>query len=206
MNPYIADILAQPQALREGVSGYPSRAVRDLRNWLLKGDFDRILITGMGSSYNAAYPAVIQLAGQAVPVELVNTAELLHARRGMIRPRSLLWMNSQSGESAEVVRLLEQIRHLRPACSLAFVNAASSSLALEADVTVPIHAGPEATVSTKTYVNMLAANLLAASDLMGGDSEALAGELMAAAGVMEQYLAAWEDRAEEIDQLLVNFE
>src|SRR5512139_2814202 len=121
MNPYIADILAQPGALRDAVKNYSSRALRDLRKWLLKGDFDRIIITGMGSSYNSAYPAVIQLSTQAVPVHFVNTAELLHSLSGMIGPRSLLWMNSQSGESAELVHLLEKVRTSPPACSLAFV-------------------------------------------------------------------------------------
>jgi hypothetical protein len=42
-----------------------------------------------------------------------------------------------------------------------------------ADICLPIHAGPESTVITKIYVNMLAVDLLAAHQLVGQDVEPL---------------------------------
>ena len=42
-----------------------------------------------------------------------------------------------------------------PACLLTCVNDESSPLASAADIFLPIHAGPETTVSTKTYLNTL---------------------------------------------------
>ena len=90
MNPYIKDILSQPEALDNAVKNYSTSA---LRNTNLTA-FDRIILSGMGSSYYAAYPALVELSNQQVPVHLVNAAELLHSLHGMIGPRSLLWLNS----------------------------------------------------------------------------------------------------------------
>src|SRR5687768_18058535 len=110
MNPYIRDILAQPAALRDALKNYSLSALQDIHNRLQRGDFDRIILSGMGSSQYAAYPALIRLERQPVPVQLVNASELLHSLPGMIGPRSLLWLNSQSGRSAELEHLLEHIR------------------------------------------------------------------------------------------------
>jgi glutamine---fructose-6-phosphate transaminase (isomerizing) len=160
----------------------------------------------MGSSYYAAYPALIQLASQPVPVQLINASELLHSLNEMIGARSLLWLNSQSGRSAELVQLLGRIKTAPPACTLTFVNDITSPMAERADMCLPIHASMEATVSTKTYVNMLAVNLLAAIQLVNGDLDSAVLEMRAAADAMEIYLVDWETRLRELDSLLGDFE
>lgn len=206
MNPYIADILSQPSVLRTALEHFSPEDLDAVCTRLQSGEFDRIILTGMGSSYNACYPALIQLCEQPLPVQLVNASELLHSLSGTIGTRSLLWMNSQSGRSAELVHLLERIKTRRPGLVLSFVNDLSSPLAKSADVCTPIHAGEEATVSTKTYVNMLAVNLLAAIQLTGGDVGSAIREMQTAAGAMESYLAKWETRVQELDSLLGEFE
>jgi glucosamine--fructose-6-phosphate aminotransferase (isomerizing) len=201
MNQYIQDILSQPAALRDAVNMYSASALEKIN----LSDFDRVIISGMGSSHNAAYPALIELSKQPVPVQLINTAELLHSFLGTINPRTLLWLNSQSGRSAEPVHLLEKLPHA-PACLLTCVNDGSSPMAERADICLPIHAGVEDTVSTKTYVNMMAVNLLAAIQLAGGDLEAAASEMRATADAMEAWLADWESRVPELDSMLGDFE
>ena len=202
MNPYIEDILSQPEALHAAVRNYPASILEKINF----ADFDRIIISGMGSSYYAAYPALVELSSQSVPVQLVNAAELLHSLNGMIGPRSLLWLNSQSGRSAELVHLLQRIESQPPARLLTFVNDISSPMGERADICVPIHAGEEATVSTKTYVNMLAVNLLAAIQLSGGDVESAIQEMGLTADAMESYLADWEGRVSELDSMLGEFD
>lgn len=206
MNPYIADILSQPSVLRTALEKFTTHKLDAVRTRLQANEFDRIIITGMGSSYNACYPALIQLCKQSVPVQLVNASELLHSLSGMIGTRSLLWMCSQSGRSAELVHLLERIKTQRPGCILTSVNDLSSPLAERADVCIPIHAGEEATVSTKTFVNMLAVNLLASIHLIGGDVDAAIREMHSTAYAMESYLAKWETHVQELDSLLGEFE
>jgi len=200
MNQYIQDILSQPAALRDVLDQYSTSALEKIK---LSG-FDRVIISGMGSSYNAAYPAFIKLSSQPVPVQLVNAAELLHSFIGTITPRALLWLNSQSGRSAEPVRLLEKLSQ-PPACLLTCVNDVFSPMAKRADVCIPIHAGIEDTVSTKTYTNMMAVNLLAAVQLVGENLEVAISEMRAAADAMETYLTGWEAHVRKMDSMLGDF-
>ena len=202
MNAYIRDILSQPVALRNAIENYSASALEKIN----LADFDRVIVSGMGSSCYAAYPALIELSKQSVPAQLVNTAELLHSLNGLIGSRTLLWLNSQSGRSAELVHLLEQIKPRPPAQLLTFVNDVTSPLGTQTDICVPIHAGEEATVSTKTYTNMLAVNLLAAIQLSNGDVYAAMQEMRDTAVVMEAYLANWEARVQELDSLLEQFD
>jgi glutamine---fructose-6-phosphate transaminase (isomerizing) len=202
MNQYIQDILAQPSALRTALDNYSTFALEKIN----LTDFDCIIISGMGSSYNAAYPAFIKLSTQSVPVQLINASELLHSFFGIIGTRSLLWLNSQSGQSAEPVHLLERFDSHSPGCLLTFVNDLSSPMGERANICVPIHAGNEATVSTKTYTNMMAINLLAAIQLINGDLDSAILEMRAAAGAMESYLANWEARVSELDAMLGKFD
>jgi glucosamine--fructose-6-phosphate aminotransferase (isomerizing) len=205
MNAYIRDILSQPATLREALDRYSTSALAKIE----LGNFDRIILSGMGSSYYAAYPALIELSKQPVPVQLVNAAELLHSLRGMIGPRSLLWLNSQSGRSAELVHLLEQVKSTPAGYLLTFVNNLSSPMGVGGDVSVPIHAGEEATVSTKTYINMLAVNLLAAIQLSGGGTHAVQAalrEMYATADAMDSYLATWGSLVQELDSMLGEFD
>jgi glucosamine--fructose-6-phosphate aminotransferase (isomerizing) len=205
MSPYITDLLAQPSALRDLLRKYPRGALEKLHQDLKSGKFERILVTVMGSSLNAAYPGVIELCGQPVPVQYVNAAELLHFMDKMVGSRTLLWLNSQSGRSAELVHLLDHLTIRTPASILGFVNDETSPMASHADVCLFIHAGPEATVSTKTYVNMLAANLLAAVQLTAGDLETALKDLLTAADAMETYLSEWQARIDGLDAVLDEF-
>lgn len=202
MNPYIYDILSQPEALRAALEHYPAEKIEPLRVRLQAGDFDRIVLTGMGSSFNAAYPAWLRLAVLPIPTLFLNAAELLHYGQNLIGLRSLLWMNSQSGRSVEVVRLLESLEDRRPAFQISMSNFVDSPMAQSADLAVPIHAGSEATVSTKTYLNMLAVLSLAAVQLTGGDWSAARKSMQAAADAMEAYLANWQEKIAELDALL----
>jgi glucosamine--fructose-6-phosphate aminotransferase (isomerizing) len=202
MTPYVEDILSQPAALRTALETYSLSALEKIN----LAEFDRIIISGMGSSSYAAYPALIELSRQSTPVQLVNAAELLHSLNGMIGTRSLLWLNSQSGRSAELVHLLERIQVRRPAHLLTFVNDASSPMGEGADICIPIHAGEEATVSTKTYTNMLAVNLLAAIQLSGGIVDLAVQEMRAAADAVEGYLVNWEAQMQELDSMLGEFD
>lgn len=202
MNPYLRDILSQPAALRAALENYPAETIEPLRARLQTGAFDRIVLTGMGSSLNAAYPAWLRLAALPIPTLFVNSAELLHYGQNMIGPRTLLWVNSQSGRSVEIVRLLESLADRRPACQLSMSNFLDSPMSQRADLPVPIYAGSEATVSTKTYLNMLAVLSLAAAQLTGDDWEALRKSMRQAAGAIEIYLANWQEKVAELDGLL----
>lgn len=202
MNPYISDILSQPAALRQAINNFSMPSLDSVRQRLDDGEFDRIVITGMGASFNAAYPAYIQLSNLPVPILHLNTAELVHYFNGLVGSRTLLWINSQSGRSAEPLHLLERLKSTPPACSLACTNDEASPLASASDICLPIHAGPETTVSTKTYVNTMAVNLLTAYQISGKPIKSLKKEMLTAADAIETYLEDWQIHVDTLDTLL----
>lgn len=201
-NPYIQDILAQPEALQRALENFDEDLLAVLRGKLVRNEFDRILITGMGASYNAAYPAYLHLINLGLPVMLVNAAELLHYSSDLISGSSLLWLNSQSGRSIELVRLFDRIKAQPAAAILATVNDISSPLASGVDICLPIYAGDEATVSTRTYLNMLAINDLAAVVLIGGDLQTTKIKFLLAVEKMQEYLSNWQAAVAEMDARL----
>ncbi len=201
-NPYITDILSQPAALREVLEHYPAGQIELLRTRLQQGDFSRLVLTGMGSSFNAAYPAWLKLLPLSTPAIHVNSAELLHYGQDLIDSRTLLWINSQSGRSVEIVRLLENLKNCRPAFQLSMSNFLESPMAQSADLAVPIHAGEEATVSTKTYLNMLAMLMLSSAQLAGENWQALQQSMRKAVDGVQAYLDQWQEKVAELDGLL----
>jgi glucosamine--fructose-6-phosphate aminotransferase (isomerizing) len=112
----------------------------------------------------------------------------------------LLWITSQSGRSAELIPLIDYTRSPRPGLLLATVNDLSSPLASTADITIPIDAPAERTVSTRTYLNTLAITQLAALAITAKDAseqsillnEALA-DCLQGTDIIADYLKNWQD-------------
>ncbi len=201
-NPFIEDILSQPTALRDALSHYQAESIEPLRLSLQNGDFNRIVLTGMGSSIYSAYPAWLTLLSQPTPAMYINAAELLHYGYESIDHKTLLWINSQSGYSVEIMRLLEKISSKGPAFQFSMTNNLDSPLAKKANLAIPIHAGDEATVSTKTFINMMAMLRLASVQLAGGDWQSLLQSMVKAADSIESYLENWQEKMAELDALL----
>ena len=169
--PYVRDILSQPEALVTAVRAFDASVLKDIAAQLKAGQYDRVVLTGMGASYQSGYPAWLMLARGPLPAIWVDTAELIHHAASLVTPRTLLWMTSQSGRSVEITAALDGGRLTQPAALIATVNDLQSPLAQAAAACIPMHAEPEATVSTRTYVNTLALGQLAAIALLSGDVE-----------------------------------
>lgn len=75
-NPYILDILSQPAALQAALENFDSAPLAPLAATLQRGDFDRVVLTGMGGSLYACYPIWQTLAATGLPAMWVDTAEL----------------------------------------------------------------------------------------------------------------------------------
>ncbi|WP_299025330.1 SIS domain-containing protein [uncultured Thermanaerothrix sp.] len=189
--PYIDDILAQAESLRDALEGFDPQSLEVVARFVKAGNYDRVILTGMGASYYGAYPAWLKLCGLGLPVALWDTAELLHYGLPQVSSRTLLWVISQSGESAEVHRLLERLATHRAGLLIGVTNHPSSTLARAADIILPLHAGTEHTVSTRTYINTLAVTLLAAAALLGESLSAWKEILWQGQAAMEAYLKAW---------------
>jgi|YNPNPStandDraft_1061719.scaffolds.fasta_scaffold00634_5 glucosamine--fructose-6-phosphate aminotransferase (isomerizing) len=201
-NPYVGDILSQADSLKNALRRFDPAPLQPLAARLRAGGFGRIILTGMGASFYAAYPIWLRLAQAGLPAFWVDTAELLHYARPLITDDSLVWILSQSGRSAEIVALLDSLKGT-PAALLATVNDLESPLALSAKAhLIPIHAEPELTVSTRTYLNTLAAAQLAALVFIGEDVQQGWETLQSAAEAIAAYLADWKIHLETIGALV----
>ncbi len=129
-------------------------------------DVNRIIIIACGTACYAAMVAKYwfeQIAGIAVDVDVASE---FRYRNPVVDKNSLFIAVSQSGETADTLAALRYCKEkgLRTA---ALVNVMTSTMAREADIALPINAGPEIGVaSTKAFTSQLTA--LAALTLSAG--------------------------------------
>ena len=195
--PFIADIRGQGEALRRALDGDVLRQIAEIR----AADYHRVVLSGMGASLFALYPAWLSLVQAGVPAWWVDASELLHDAEGLITERTLVLLTSQSGRSAEIVALLEALAARRPRCMIGITNDPESPLGRGADRTVPLLSGQEHTVSTKSYMNTLAVAHLVAGTLLGTRLET--GPSRHAADALDRYLGTeWERHGGMIDAAL----
>jgi glucosamine--fructose-6-phosphate aminotransferase (isomerizing) len=155
-----------------------------------------VLWTGMGTSYFAAYPASIYLCQHGTPSIAIESAELVHYYSGLISERSLMVAISQSGETAEVRRLVDGVRGRTRIVGI--TNDPASHLARKADVVLPLGAGEERGPATKTYTAALAVSLLLAMDLTSTRSAPGVAQLSSAVDAMERFIERWKETIEAL--------
>jgi glucosamine--fructose-6-phosphate aminotransferase (isomerizing) len=149
-----------------------------------------VVFTGMGSSLFAAYPAQAYLTQQGVRALVWETAELVHHHLKILRPDTLLVVVSQSGQTAEVVQLLKSLP--AEARVLAVTNVEASPLAKCANLLLPMMAGAQAAVSTKTYTSSVAVLMYLAFAIAGHAPGPLTQEVMRAVEIQEKILERHE--------------
>ena len=151
MNAFYAEIFQQPQALREQARFYDQPTNKKLLASLPAPTMP--LLTGMGASYHAALIAQLHAHSLGVPAYALEAADLLNYSRPLLNKNSQLVFVSQSGSSGEIAPILEQLPN--EATLLAVTNDTQSLLARQAGIVLPLMAGTETTVATKTYLNSL---------------------------------------------------
>jgi arabinose-5-phosphate isomerase len=112
----------------------------------LDGDFERavqllfecrgrVIVTGMGKSGIICRKIAATLSSTGTSAYFLHPAEAIHGDLGAIREEDVVLALSYSGETEELVRLLEAIRRLG-ARLIAMTGDSSSTLAKAADVTL----------------------------------------------------------------------
>ncbi|HVN81296.1 MAG TPA: SIS domain-containing protein [Terriglobia bacterium] len=199
--PYFHDLLAQPRSLADTLDKLKAEdSLKALVRKFGNNEYDRIVLTGMGSSFHALYPLSLRLAAGGLTPLMIETSELDYYYAKLLGPRTLLIAVSQSGESVEIVRLLEINNQRSPV--IAVTNSPQSSLALSSDSVVLTHAGPESTVSCKTYVATLVALVWLGDLLCREDLSETRKEIESAIPLMECYLNKWNNHTEELGIIL----
>ena len=183
--------MAQPLALQATQKwlGAPGtwEAARQLiqsRKWA------RIVLTGMGSSFHSMHALNLALIDANLNPVMMETSELIHYGLPLCDAQTLIVAVSQSGSSAETLRLLE-LNERSPL--LAVTNTADSPLARQADLALLTQAGPEFSVSCKTYVVGLMALQWLAAVFAGSDAAKTKAQLGPAAELADRYLTHWKE-------------
>jgi glucosamine--fructose-6-phosphate aminotransferase (isomerizing) len=127
-----------------------------------------------------------------IPATIWDTSELINYGFNILNPKTLLIVVSQSGESAEIRRLMEIERPV--ALMIGVTNQVESTLGICADLTLDIRAGEEATVSTKTYLTSLSVLHLLGEQIISGDLQAQKQEIINIAGKLDAYLSSLREK------------
>lgn len=202
MDYFLEEILSQPRVLRASVDRYLEddallQAVNKVRD---EGGYRLVLLTGMGSSYFALYPACIYLSEHGLPAFMVEASELLHYYKDLVSERVLVVIASQSGETVEVKRLLGEVGG--KSFIISVTNDAENHLARNSDLPLYLHAGEERAPASKTHTATVAVVLLLAMHLTStGDSQRLQG-VYAAVQAMEDFLEGWRGRIDGLVDFL----
>jgi len=153
------EIFEQPVVVAQTLRSY----IRQIENRvaLPQMDFDlsaveRITIVACGTSYYAGMVAKYWFERFArVPVD-IDVASEFRYRDPVLEPGGLALFISQSGETADTLAALRHCKANGQVIAVV-VNVPTSSMAREADLLLPTHAGPEIGVaSTKAFTCQLA--------------------------------------------------
>ena len=199
---YLRDILYQPQALEATLNGLRAEPHLVHRvSALRRKQHTRVVLTGMGSSLYALYPLELMLAAYGETVCRAETSELIHSLPALLHEDSIIVAVSQSGQSAEIVRLLEQ--NGGRAELIGVTNTPGSPLDQKAGLSILTRCGDEFSVSTKTYVTTLLALEILGALWCGGDAGQACRGLEEASVLLSDYLgnlaAHVQSLAEELD-------
>jgi glucosamine--fructose-6-phosphate aminotransferase (isomerizing) len=207
----LREIYEQPAALNRTFDRYlrdhelRPEIAEQLANW--PGPAGEILVAASGSSrHSGLYGEILleDLCGLAVDVEYASEYSL----RGQTdRRRPSLLVLSQSGETTDTLAALEAGRR-QGHKSLAITNASDSTMAKEADISMPLAAGAERAIpATKSFTCQLA--VLYLLGLYQGvrfrriepqDLASYIDELRALPAAMEEQLDSWHKKAATLAQ------
>ena len=174
-DPFIAEIVGQPDAIRRAAAGLRDRidALRDVAE-AARGR--ALVLTGMGASYDACYPLASALARAGRIAPMLDAAELLHFRTGALRGDVLVVAVSQSGSSAEIVRLAELLAE-RNVPVVAVTNGTENPLAGLATHLFDTRAGEERGPSSMTFAASLVVLAAIGRAIAGDDAGEAADEV-----------------------------
>jgi glutamine---fructose-6-phosphate transaminase (isomerizing) len=201
---YLSNILEQPQILRSLTAAYKESPVWEQisRAWAANPSC-RLVLTGLGASFNALYPARYYLHQQGIAALHLDTGELIHFLPEMLQLKQPLMLVavSQSGESIEIKKLLAQIAQLSPEVKpwiVSVTTTAGNSLAQQSDSALYTEAGAEVGVATKTYTGTLAVLHWLARALTRSPQPQDYIDVLQAAQQCENLLQNWESLVEPV--------
>ncbi|MEP3888992.1 MAG: glutamine--fructose-6-phosphate transaminase (isomerizing) [Hellea sp.] len=155
----LKEMYQQPETIGRTLTNYIDeyRLTSDMPDELDFSEIDRVIIIACGTACYAGMVAKYwfeQVAGLAVDVDIASE---FRYRKPVLSKKSLFIAVSQSGETADTLAALRYCKE-HGVKTAALVNVMTSTMAREADIALPINAGPEIGVaSTKAFTSQLTA-------------------------------------------------
>lgn len=181
--PLFENILAQPEALAAVLarqSGEGRDALSQAGQMLRAST--KIVLTGMGASLFACGPLRYQLAQAGLHVSTIETAELLYFLSESLDSRTCVVLVSRSGESIEILKLLD-ILEARGCRTIGVANVANSTLIKRSEIGILLGSPPDQLVAIQTYAATVAALLLLGAAGLGTLGQAFSELEIAIAGL-----------------------
>jgi arabinose-5-phosphate isomerase len=110
---------------------------------LLQACTGRVVVTGMGKSGIIAHKVAATFSSTGTPSIFLHAAEAVHGDLGVVQANDVVIALSYSGETEELIRLLEAIRRIG-AKLIALTGARASTLGTAADVALSCAVAEEA--------------------------------------------------------------
>ena len=211
----LREIYEQPQALAATIEQYvpggasTAEAFQPVAEAF--GRRERLVIAASGSSRHAGLAGEIMIEDLAgIPVDVEYASEYTYrSTHALLNPGVLVI--SQSGETADTLAALREAK-VRGLATVAVTNNARSSMAIEANASLPTFAGVEkaipATKSFTTQMAVLYSLALHLARLRGRMTQQTAethGRLLQEIpGLIEAALPVWQEQVEAVAPQLVN--
>ena len=181
--PFLSQVAEQSDRLRDLADFYAGEeGQRGLVAWreMAQAHGD-VLFSGMGTSEHAPLLVKHLFLDAGLRVGIEDAGELYYYQQAALTPDCLPVLISQSGESIETRRLAAECLAARS--SVVLTNDVESTMARYVSLLLPMCAGHETAISTKTYVNTLALLYLMA--------RSLAGDVALGQAIEDVYHTAW---------------
>ncbi len=200
MSTYFEDILSQPQELQNFLCYYKTDEMLQRFRALGKLPIKKVIFSGMGSSHYCALTASLLLKRGGIDNEVISAGELYYFQRCTIREGILLCLISQSGESGEIVKLIQELPD--NVTVVGITNHPESTLGKRSDYLFPLFVSDEAAVTTRTYLASCGVTLLLAAALQGQCVENKVEELQDIFARMDAYLSTAPELTARWDEFM----
>jgi len=200
MNAFLKDVLTQPDSLRKSLATLISNGSIEIMKGIQGSNFEKIIFSGMGSSHFCSIGASTFLNQMGYISNVISTSQLLHYEMNSIMENTLLVLISQSGESGEILKLIEKIPE--NITVIAITNNANSSLGKRGNYSFILKVEDEVSVSTRTYLASLIISNLLAKALVGELTQDFIDDTNTSIDNLETFLASYSSTCLKINNFL----
>lgn len=192
MTHFLQDILRQPQELERSL-GYLSGAGRNSLQTAAEAirRARHVYLTGIGSSWHAAFGAGAIFSQAGKPVYMQDAGELVQF--ATIPADSVIIAISRSGRSVEIVHLLAKARE-SGATVIGITNSEDGVLAQEAQLSILLPTLRDHAISVNTYSTLAVAAAALACAAVDSFDEGLASSLSNSVAETTRNISSWQEQ------------